>query len=157
MASYCNNCGAQLQENSEYCYNCGATNAAEQQQYANNYAEQAAPNQQYSTYQNGNYAQPTPQYPQNNYVQAPVQNTSNLYPVAGVGGFFGRMILFSIPVVGLICCIIMAFAPRNPNVRNHARAYCIFWIIAAALVLLGVIIAAAMGASLFSAMNSYYY
>ena len=83
--------------------------------------------------------------------------TPGKYSWEGVGGFFWRTILFAIPIVGLICCIVMAFAPRNPNVRNHARAYCIFWIIAAAILLTLVIIAAITGASLFSALSNGYY
>ena len=44
------------------------------------------------------------------------------YAVAGTGVFVGLMILFGIPGIGFIACIIMSFAARNRNIRNFARA-----------------------------------
>ena len=37
-------------------------------------------------------------------------------------GYIGMMILFSIPIVGWLACVIMAFAAKNLNRRNFARA-----------------------------------
>ncbi len=39
-----------------------------------------------------------------------------------VGGFVGLTLLYSIPVVGLIVCIVMAFAAKKINTKNFARA-----------------------------------
>ncbi len=173
MSLSCQTCGAQLPDGAVYCGNCGAVvqNAAPEQQFV--YANEQPVTQpqpqyippQYSEpqYVQPQYQQPQYQEPQYQMPMQPVQpepkakNEEKLYPVAGVGGFFWRTILFAIPIVGLICCIVMAFAPRNPNVRNHARAYCLFWIIAAAILLTLVIIAAITGASLFSALSNGYY
>ena len=49
------------------------------------------------------------------------------------------MILFAVPVIGFIACIIMAFAAKNKNIRNYARATLIWMIIA--FVLLAILIA----------------
>lgn len=43
--------------------------------------------------------------------------------------YFGLMLLFSIPVVGLIACIVMSFALKNKNTRNFARAALIFIVV----------------------------
>jgi amino acid transporter len=51
------------------------------------------------------------------------------YAVVGTGGFIGTMLLFCIPVIGWIACIIMAFAAKNRNRRNFARAMPVFLII----------------------------
>ncbi len=59
--------------------------------------------------------------------------------VVGTGAYFGLMFLFGIPLIGLIACIIMAFAPKNRNIKNYARAMLIWTIIG--LVLTGVLVA----------------
>ena len=51
------------------------------------------------------------------------------YAVMGTGAYIGYSILFSIPAVGWIACLIMAFAAKNLNTRNYARAMLIFLII----------------------------
>lgn len=43
--------------------------------------------------------------------------------------YFGRDILYSIPLIGLIFAIICALDKNNINVRNHARSRLIFIII----------------------------
>ena len=50
--------------------------------------------------------------------------------IVGTGAFFGFLFLFSIPVIGWLVCIMMAFAHKNPNVRHFARAILIWLIIA---------------------------
>lgn len=151
MSLFCQNCGAQLSDNAVYCANCGEViKKAEpelQDVFSSVRSDESVPFAQaeHTAPQNASAQYvPQPQYPVHN---EPPQE--KLYPVASVGGFFWRTILFAIPVVGLICCIIMAFAPQNPNVRNHARAYCIFWIIAASIALTCLIIMAIVGGSLF--------
>ena len=56
--------------------------------------------------------------------------------------YFGYSVLFSIPIVGLVCLFIFAFNNNNINRRNFARSYfCIYVlviIIAVILILLNV-------------------
>lgn len=47
----------------------------------------------------------------------------------GTGAYFGTMLLFCIPVIGWVACIIMAFAGNAQNRKNFARAMLIFIII----------------------------
>lgn len=42
--------------------------------------------------------------------------------------FLGLILLFSLPLVGWIICLVMAFAAKNANVRHFARASMI-WIL----------------------------
>jgi hypothetical protein len=51
----------------------------------------------------------------------------------GTGSYIGHSILFAIPVVGWLVCVIMAFAAKNLNKRHYARAVLIFFIIGAVL------------------------
>ena len=51
------------------------------------------------------------------------------YAVMSTGAFILLSILFAIPLIGQIACIIMAFGAKNLNRRNFARATLIFMII----------------------------
>lgn len=92
------------------------------------------------------YQPPVQQQPIQQAYQPPVQQmyqqqpapqeprpTGGKYGVVSTGAFFGMMLLFAIPVVGWITCIIMAFAPKNENIKHYARAMLIWLIIAAVL------------------------
>ena len=46
------------------------------------------------------------------------------YTPISMWGYFGYSLLFSIPIVGLICIIVFSFGgSRNINLRNFARSY----------------------------------
>ena len=68
-------------------------------------------------------------------------------------GYFGYSLLFSIPVVGAIVCILCAIFARNLNVKNFALAFCIMYsallIVSAVLValvfILGIDVRALLG------------
>lgn len=52
------------------------------------------------------------------------------YRPISMWGYFGYEILFSIPVVGLILLIVFSFTAKNQNVKNFARSYFCFIILA---------------------------
>ena len=112
-----------------------------------------------STYQNAPNYQNTPNY-QN-------QTAPNFYPgspyfpsaankVAGVGTFFGLQLLFALPIIGWIACIICAFAPENQNVKNYARATLIWLLIAVVLTIIWFVILASAGAAIGGSIRRYY-
>ena len=51
------------------------------------------------------------------------------YAVMGTGAYFSTMLLFCIPVIGWVSCVIMAFAGGNLNRKHFARAMLVFLII----------------------------
>jgi len=57
--------------------------------------------------------------------------------VLSTGAYVGYTILFNLPGIGWIICLIMAFASKNLNCKNYARAVLIFLIIS---FVLGIII-----------------
>ncbi len=57
----------------------------------------------------------------------------------GAWAYVGLSILFSIPVVGLICLIVFSFSDANINRRNYARSY--FCMLILFLVVLGILFA----------------
>ena len=65
-------------------------------------------------------------------------NIPSEYKPISMWGYFGYEILFSIPVIGFICLIIMSFAAGNKNVKNFARSY--FCVLVVALVIFLVVL-----------------
>lgn len=64
---------------------------------------------------------------------------SSQYALVGTFSYIGLIILYAIPVIGWIFCVVMAFAARNRNIRNYARAVFILGIIVIALIVSGII------------------
>ena len=82
--------------------------------------------------------QPAPMYQPNVQQQTPYyQDPSTMVPAANspyaplsMGTYIFTMILVGLPVIGWISCLVMAFAAKNLNRRNFARAMCVFMVIA---------------------------
>ena len=119
----CPNCGKELVNGAAFCTSCGTKIPQGAP------APAPAPVQQ-PTYQQPVYQQPTVVVQQRSPEDDPV------YRPIGMWGYFGYEILFSIPCIGFICLLIMSFAATNKNVKNFARSYFCFLIIAVILVLL---------------------
>jgi len=101
----CRNCGTENDEKNIICSNCGATLKTEDQ------------------------PQQTQQQPYQQPYQQPVTNED--YTPISMWGYFGYELLFSIPCVGFIALIIFSFGgSKNVNVKNFARSYFCFLIIA---------------------------
>ena len=73
-------------------------------------------------------------------------NIPSEYKPISMWGYFGYEILFSIPVIGFICLIIMSFAAGNKNVKNFARSYFCLFIIFFVISVVAFAIAMATGA-----------
>ncbi|MBR5981604.1 MAG: hypothetical protein IK035_06300, partial [Firmicutes bacterium] len=69
-------------------------------------------------------------------------------------GYFWLMLLFAIPVIGLIALLIFAFAVKNKNLRNLARAFLIWIIVALVLSVIAFILMKIFGVNLSSVMES---
>ena len=155
MSKKCSNCGFDMADDAVFCTECGTRmeapkqntteqpqpqNAQPQNQYsAPNSQQNAQPQNQYSAPNSQQYAQPQNQYsapynqqyaqPQPNYYsQSPEDYAQNA--VVTTGAFFGLNLLFSLPAIGWIICLIMSFAPKNKNIKNFARSKLIWILIA---------------------------
>ena len=49
------------------------------------------------------------------------------------GSYVGHMILFSLPVIGWIACIVIALSANNLNKRNYAKAIIVLFLISLAI------------------------
>ncbi len=124
MAQFCTNCGAELREGMAFCTECGAKAAAAPEPQAPVWGEPQA-----NTWtQPVQTAPPPPAAP-----AAPVIPTEE--PV-GTGTFFWLMLLFALPVIGQLACIILCFVPKRKSLRSFARATLIWFVIALILSLL---------------------
>ncbi|MBP5180076.1 MAG: hypothetical protein J6127_02165 [Clostridiales bacterium] len=72
------------------------------------------------------------------------------YRPISMWGYFGYELLFAIPFVGLILLIILAFAPRNKNLKNFARSK--FCVLILSLVITVVLIAIALATGAISSL-----
>ena len=108
MAGFCTNCSNKLQNGSVFCTACGTKN-------------NSSPNRR-----------PTP-------APQPIQSAAPTVadPPVSTAGFFGMMLLFSLPVIGWLACLVMAFVPSNQNIKHFARAMLIWLLIA--LILTGIV------------------
>lgn len=68
-----------------------------------------------------------------NYFGRETQKENN---VPSMWVYFGLMFLFAIPFAGWISAVVMAFAAKNGSVKNYARAFALYSVIASIIVLL---------------------
>ena len=110
-----------------------------QQAYAQPQYQQPAYYQPHSTYQ---------QQPQPTYAAPPPTPKDESGGVVSTGTFFGTMLLFALPFIGFIACIIMCFAPKRKSLKNYAKANLIWAIIGLVFSILLVVAVIALGGSL---------
>ena len=82
----------------------------------------------------------------NRYEKDEIGRLPDKYKPIGAWGYFGYQILFSLPVVGIICLIIFAFSSSNINRRSFARSY--FCVLIIALIVFIVSFALGLGSGI---------
>ena len=137
MAKFCTECGKEIAEGVAFCTECG-TKAPVNTQASETVTEEVRTEAPIHT-------RPVQTYPPQQSYTAPTQTVyapaapDPADKVVGTGTYFGLILLFALPVIGLIACLVMAFASKNRNIKHFARAMLIWTIIA--LVLVGILIA----------------
>lgn len=119
MAKYCTNCGKELTEGSAFCTVCGAQVETD----GSPAPETAAPAAEAPK------ATPTPA-PAPTYAQPAAPAAAK--PVK-TSWYFWMMLVFSLPLVGLIMLFVVAFSSDDPSKRGFARAYLIWLLVAVVL------------------------
>ena len=136
MAKFCTECGAPLKEGATFCSACGAKAPAEKK-------PEAAPE--------------TPAAPQ------PVYQTQQTYtpsaPAAqpvSTAYYFWMMLLFAVPVIGLIVCLVTAFSGDDTSRKTFSRAVLIWILVAIVLSIIVAIAIAAVGGSIMNILFNIY-
>lgn len=79
--------------------------------------------------------------------------SANEYKPITMWGYFGYEILFSIPLIGFIMLIVFSLGgTKNVNLKNFARSYFCYTIIA--LIIIGILVAVLTGMGVFAGINS---
>ena len=135
MAKFCTECGKEIADGVAFCTECGTKAPADPAPSVTETVTEAVTTKVETPAVHTPTAQ-TGYQPQQTYTQHAPDPTSK---VVGTGAYFGLMLLFAIPIIGQIACLIMAFAPKNKNIKHFARAQLIWMVIA--IVLIGILVA----------------
>ena len=140
MAKFCTECGKEIADGVSFCTECGAkaldTPTAKAEAVTGNAAQTQT--QTVKTYQ-----QTTPQQ---TVVQTPVAEPVS--KVVGTGTYFALMLLFALPIIGIISVIILSCKVKNKNIKNFAKANLIWAIVAFVLMIVSIIGIISLGNSL---------
>ena len=137
-AVFCTECGTKMEQPKQ-----DSTEQPKAQPQTQN-AQQN--NQQY----NQQYTGPQPNY----YPQSPEDYAKK--SVVSTGAFFGLNLLFSLPAIGWIICLVMAFAPQNQNIKNFARSKLIWIAIGIVVGIIAGVVFSAVFKELGADMDSYF-
>ena len=129
MSKFCVNCGNEIANGMAFCSGCSA---------------KVETTENTVTKVETNVAQVTTvKEAKEQNVLSPPSKTSSIessnieptgkYGVVSTGYFFGMMLLYAIPVLGWLICLITAFASKNENKKHFARAILIWLILGAIL------------------------
>ena len=131
----CSNCGTKVSGDTKFCGVCGAKIVQPEPAAA---AAASAPQQ--PVYQ-APPVQPVYQAPPPAYQAAAPQSPALTAPMS-TGAYIGTMLLFCLPVIGLILMLVWAFGSgANINRKNFSRAYLIFMLVALVLsIIFGIVI-----------------
>lgn len=156
MSKKCSNCGSEMPDDAVFCIECGTK--MEQSSQDSTEQPKAQPQTQYN--QQNNQSQNNQQYNQytgpqpNYYPQSPEEYAKK--SVVSTGAFFGLNLLFSLPAIGWIICLVMAFAPQNQNIKNFARSKLIWIAIGIILGIIAGVVFSAVFKELGIDMDSYF-
>ena len=138
MAKFCTECGKEIAQGVAFCTECGTKAPADP---ATATTETVTEAKDPKVDPPVVHTPPAQSYPaQQTYTQPAPDPASK---VVGTGAYFWLMLLFAIPIIGQIACLIMAFAPKNKNIKHFARAQLIWMVIGiiiAALVIGGIVL-----------------
>ncbi len=181
MAKFCTGCGKELQDGLMFCTDCGTkvpenipaqTDAVKEEipvapEVKQEPVAQVAvespppppptpptppPQQAQQQYIPSQQAQPQ-QNPQQPPMQV-AQSTEN--HSASTAHFFWMMLVYALPLIGWLICIIMAFAPKNESKKHFARAILIWSLIGIIISIISLIIMSLLGGGISELLSGIY-
>ena len=151
----CPNCGYEISDTASFCTNCGVSIERSVKESTPGEKQPEAPSAASSAPQPSTQqpaakppvqqpaAQPKPlsgsANPQVSAKSSVATQPSGETAVAGIGSFFGLMILFSLPIIGFICCIVFCFVPENKNIKHFAIGYLLYSLLCTLITILIVV------------------
>ncbi len=147
MAEKCRECGKELTEGIAFCTECGAKVPEAMEKQTDAFSKEAIPVSEEVPVifekmpAQKNTLKEEPVRASREVVSA-TQTVSQYDPeatqtgVVSTGTYFGLIVLFAIPVIGFLACVILSFAPKNKSLRHFARAV-LLWMIIGLILLAG--------------------
>ncbi len=86
-------------------------------------------------------------------ITAPVEEVKSFKSV-GTAGYFFLMLLFALPIIGWLSCIIIALAAKNPSLKNFARAVLVWLVVGLIVLILLTMGALFFGQKILTAINA---
>ncbi len=159
MAKFCTGCGKELADGLMFCTDCGTkvpeSAPAEDSAVKEEIPVTAEVKQEPVIVQEQPLKQQIPPQPPQQppmQVTQPAENNS-----VSTAHFFWMMLVYSLPLVGWLVCIIMAFAPKNESKKHFARAILIWGIVGIVISIIGLIIMSLLGGGIAEILSEIQY
>lgn len=148
MAKFCVSCGREIADGVAFCTECGTPAPADAAQEA---PQPYTPPVQQTAPSPAATATAAPPRAAAVPAEAPPAGRNG---IVGTGWFFGMMLLFAIPVIGWLVCLITAFASKNESKKHFARAMLIWLIIGLVLAVVGYFVFRWLGGAITDYINA---
>lgn len=148
MAKFCTGCGKEIADGVAFCTECGTPAPADTPQEA---PQPYTPPVQQTAPSPAATATAAPPRAAAVPAEAPPAGRNG---IVGTGWFFGMMLLFAIPVIGWLVCLITAFASKNESKKHFARAMLIWLIIGLVLAVVGYFVFRWLGGAITDYINA---
>ncbi len=155
MAKFCTECGKEIAAGVAFCTECGTKAPADPaHQTAETMTEVKTGPKVEVSHEAPLHTPPAPDYQAQQTYNQPAQTVcappapDSATKAVGTGTYFGLMLLFALPIVGIISVIAMSFGAKNKNIKNFAKANLIWAIIAFVLSIATIIGMIAIGNSI---------
>lgn len=161
MAKFCTGCGKELADGLMFCTGCGTKvpegSPAETETVKEEIPAQAEVIKEPVTVQEQPQQYIPPQQAQQNTQQPPMQASQPAENhSASTTHFFWMILVYSLPLIGWLICVIMAFAPNNESKKHFARAILIWGIVGIVISIIGLIIMSLLGGGISSILSEIY-
>ena len=160
MAKFCTGCGMELTDGLMFCTGCGTKVPEDAPAEAPAVKEEIPAEEKVVKEPVTVQAQPEQQQP-------PPQQTAYTPPMqalqqagnhsASTAHFFWMMLVYALPLIGWIICIVMAFAPKNESKKHFARAILIWGIVGIVISIIGLIILSLLGGGIAEVLSEIQY
>lgn len=149
----CPKCGTPYRPGVQFCTECGTRRAAAPQ---TNAAQTNPANPTYTAAPAG-VSYPPQQSTYTAYAAVNEEPRGGAYGVVSTGAFFWLNVLFNLPGIGWLFCVIFSFAPQNVNIRHFARSRLIVLLIVLLLAGLAWGVIAVFGSQILAALSDLAY
>ena len=157
MAKFCTGCGKELADGLMFCTGCG-TKVPEDAPPAGNTFQTEAVKEAPATAEVKQEPVTVQAEPQQQTQQMPIQTAQQAENhSASTAHFFWMMLVYALPLIGWIICIVMAFAPKNESKKHFARAILIWGIVGIVISIIGLIILSLLGGGIAEILSEIQY